>query len=377
MSLWLGARRASWIVALGMVVATVGLSRPTVAQNADVNLGDELSADQREALFQQLQTQSADFQRHHTLIKTLTRAVSPSVVHIDAKTVTDAKGRSRTVEEAGSGVLIKHNGAYFVITNRHVIKGANNADIVVRYHNGAETNPTRVMGDEQTDLAVIAVNDKIQDAAKIGKSAEVEIGDFVVAMGSPFGLAHSVTYGIISAKGRRDLELGEGGVDYQDFLQTDAAINPGNSGGPLFNLRGEVIGINTAIASNSGGSEGIGFAIPIDMAMIVVKQLIEKGSVTRGKLGVSLDPKFTYDTARGMGLPRLVGARITKVSPASSAEKAGIKSGDVVIRFAGSTIENDTHLVSVISFAPVNTDIPVDVIRERKVTRVNVRLVSP
>ncbi len=370
------AGQAAAIVAVAALFSTVGLSAAR-AQDVAVNLGDELSNEQREALFAQLQSQSGEFQRHHALIKTLTRAVSPSVVHIDAKTVSEGKGRSRTVEEAGSGVLIKHNGAYFVITNRHVIKGANNADILIRFHNGAETIPLRVMGDEQTDLAVIAVSDKYSSAAKLGKSSEVEIGDFVVAMGSPFGLAHSVTYGIISAKGRRDLELGEGGVDYQDFLQTDAAINPGNSGGPLFNLRGEVIGINTAIASNSGGSEGIGFAIPIDMAMIVARQLIEKGSVTRGKLGVSLDPKFTYESARNVGLPRLVGARITKVASASAAEKAGIKSGDVVIRFAGSTIENDTHLVSVISFSPVNTDIPVDVIRDHKVTRINVRLVAP
>lgn len=367
-----------WLGGVWLLAALASSAAPSnaVAQDAAINLGDELTVPERDALFTKLQSEVVEFQRHHALLKTLTRLVSPSVVHLDAKTTTDTRGRRSTVEEAGSGVIVEHKGAFYVVTNRHVIKDAANADITIRFYDGVETHPSRVLADAPTDLAVLAVSDKSRIAAKIGKSGEVEIGDFVLAMGSPFGLAHSVTYGIVSAKGRRDLELGEGSVEYQDFLQTDAAINPGNSGGPLFNLRGEVIGINTAIASNSGGSEGIGFAIPMDMAMTIARQLMENGRVVRGKMGVSLDPKFTYESARSAGLPRLIGARITRVSPSSAAETAGLKAGDVVVRFGGVTIDNDTHLVNVISFAPVNSEIPVDVIRDRKVTRVNVRLLG-
>src|SRR5262249_36577839 len=149
--------------------------------------------------------------------------------------------------------------------------------------------------------------------ARLGDSNQLEIGDYVVAVGSPFGLSQSVTSGIVSAKGRRDLDLGDEGGRFQDFLQTDAAINPGNSGGPLINLKGEVIGINTAIASNSGGSEGIGFTIPVNMAMVIVRQLIDHGSVTRAFLGVNLDSKFNASIAARLGMPQPRGARITGI----------------------------------------------------------------
>src|SRR5205085_10072275 len=157
-------------------------------------------------------------------------------------------------------------------------------------------------------------------AARIGDSSKVEIGDFVLAVGSPFGLSHSVTYGIISAKGRRDLELGDDSVRFQDFMQTDAAINPGNSGGPLINLRGEVVGMNTAIASSSGGNEGIGFTIPINMVMIIARQLVERGTVIRAYLGVALDSKFGPATAMSVGLMRPRGTRVTRITPGSPAE---------------------------------------------------------
>ena len=186
-----------------------------------------------------------------------------------------------------------------------------------------------------------------------------------------------MTYGVISAKGRRDLELGDGGVRYQDFIQTDAAINPGNSGGPLFNLRGEAIGINTAIASNSGGSEGIGFAIPINMAMKIVRQLVDRGNVVRGKLGVTLDSKFTYDKALNAGLTRLVGARVIGVGKNSAAEQAGIRDGDVIVRFDGLEVENDTHLVNIVATTLVGSDITAEVYRDRKPQRVTVKLIAP
>jgi serine protease Do len=193
-------------------------------------------------------------------------------------------------------------------------------------------------------------------------------------VGSPFGLMRSVTYGIISAKGRRDLKLGDDGVRFQDFMQTDAAINPGNSGGPLINLRGEVIGINTAIASSSGGNEGIGFSIPINMALAVARQLIDNGSVVRAYLGVSLERKFTAASARKLGLTRLQGARISGVTAGSPAEAAGLKVDDVVLYFDGVRVQSDTHLVNLVSLTDVGKEVPVVIFRDRETITVPVKV---
>ena len=207
-------------------------------------------------------------------------------------------------------------------------------------------------------------------AALIGNSTDAEIGDFVVAVGSPFGLSHSVSYGIISAKGRRDLELGPQGVHYQDFLQTDAAINPGNSGGPLINLRGEVIGINTAIASNSGGSDGIGFSIPSNMAMKIATDLIDFGKAQRGFLGVSLDARFSPMRAISLGLLRPYGARISAISPESPAANSSLSIGDIVLEFDGITIADDSHLVTQVSLTTIGRKVPMKVFRAGKINEV-------
>ena len=208
--------------------------------------------------------------------------------------------------------------------------------------------------------------------AQLGDSASVDIGDFVVAIGSPFGLSHSVSYGIISAMGRRDLELGPQGVRYQNFIQTDASINPGNSGGPLLNLRGEVIGINTAIASNSGGSDGIGFSIPISMVMRIVTDLIEYGEVQRGFLGVSLDARFTPQKAISMGLDRTHGARVSAITANSPAAKAGCQVGDIILEIDGRAISNDSHLVTEVSLVPIGSEIELDVFRRGGVKKMKV-----
>jgi len=198
----------------------------------------------------------------------------------------------------------------------------------------------------------------------------------VLAIGSPFGLARSLTLGIVSAKGRRDLELGEGTVQFQDFIQTDAAINPGNSGGPLVNLRGEVIGINTAIASNSGGSEGIGFAIPIEMARFVARQLVERGVVERGFLGVSLDKEFSQQEAHALGLVRPAGARVESVTRGAPAERAGIRADDVIVEFNGRAIEDDDHLMSIVSITPVETLVNLVLFRRQTRLEFEVRVAS-
>jgi serine protease Do len=208
----------------------------------------------------------------------------------------------------------------------------------------------------------------------VGNSDKLEIGDFVLAVGSPFGLSHSVTYGIISAKGRRDLKLGDGSVKYQNFLQTDAAINPGNSGGPLLNLRGEVIGINTAIASSSGGSEGIGFSIPINMVMTIATQLIEQGNVIRAYLGVRLDSRFDATRAAAAGLPLPTGALVSTVTPNSPAAASDLRAGDVILKVNSVPVEDDAHLVNLVSLTGVGETVDLVVYRQGTTFAVKVRV---
>jgi serine protease Do len=204
-------------------------------------------------------------------------------------------------------------------------------------------------------------------ASRWGDSDRVEIGHMVLAMGSPFGLSQSVTLGIISAKGRRSLKLGETTeMLNQDFLQTDAAINPGNSGGPLIDMQGQVIGINTAIASNSGGNEGIGFSIPSNLVRRVIDQLLEYGKVTRAYLGVSLDNDFNADTAGRLKLDRLRGARVVKIHDDSPASRAGLKLDDVLLTFDGIEVMDENHLINLVSLTPVGRKVKMVIFRSGK-----------
>ena len=362
----------------GFILGAALIATPAAAQGPTLRPIGFLDPAERKQEFERLEATVADFEQHHQIFKRLVRLVGPSVVHIDAETTENVRGRSHSVQEAGSGVVIEQGQKFYVLTNRHVVDNASLANITIRFGDGATQHPSRLWEDRDTDLAVLALSGTNYIPARLGDSDRAEIGDFVVAVGSPFGLSHSFTYGIISAKGRRDLkELAEAGVKYQDYLQTDAAINPGNSGGPLFNLRGEVIGINAAIASKSGSNEGIGFSVPINMTLRIARQLIERGSVVRPKLGVKLDSAFTHDKARNVGLPRLVGARIIEVFAGSTAQTHGLRDGDVIIRFDGSEVENDTHLVHLIALAEVGTDVAVEVMRDRKPVTLTVRFVAP
>ena len=210
--------------------------------------------------------------------------------------------------------------------------------------------------------------------ARLGDSDQLDIGDFVLAVGSPFGLSHSVSYGIISAKGRRDLELGSEYVRLQDFLQTDAAINPGNSGGPLLNLRGEVVGINTAIASNSGGNEGVSFAIPINLVIFVARQLVTQGQVDHAYLGVQLDNEFDLAKATRLGLNRVRGALVKGVTPRSPAYFANLQVDDLIVRFNGIAIEDDDHLVNLVSLTLINATVPIEILRDEKIVKLDVKV---
>ena len=326
-----------------------------------------LSAAERDRLYSQVQRDAELLERQSAQLRRLTQLIRPTVVHIDTKKpALRPKNGKASEDEAGSGVITEIAGRMVVITNRHVINRADLDNITIRLDDGRELNPRRLWSDASTDIAVMEIEAEDLEAARLAEKDPVQIGDSVLAVGSPFGLSHSVTLGIVSAKGRRDLELGEEGVRFQDFIQTDAAINPGNSGGPLVNLRGEVVGLNTAIASNSGGSEGIGFAIPVSMVMFVTRQLVETGTVSRAYLGVTLDRTFTQRTAQRLGMVRTVGARVSGVTKGSPADTAGLVPDDVIIEFDGSPIEDDDHLVSLVSVTPTDRTVSLVVFRNRE-----------
>ncbi len=241
-----------------------------------------------EALYGELDRQYDFFSQVDRTFALVSRTVAPSVVHIVARKPGFRAGRgsreTRFVEETGSGVIVRPDGeaGLCVLTNHHVVMGAETSDIGITLLDGRVLQPIKVWTDAKADIAVLELGRDDLPAARLGDSDDARVGTWVLALGSPFGLTHSVSHGIISARNRHEEELEEEGVENQEFLQTDAAINPGNSGGPLVNMRGEVIGINTAIASSGGGSEGVGFSIPINLAKWILNELISHGRVNRG-----------------------------------------------------------------------------------------------
>ena len=327
----------------------------------------------RDKLYAELADDFSMVDRLGNLVKRVAQLVKPSVIHIEARKTEKTRGRTESYDEAGSGVVIMIGTERWVLTNRHVIVGASPNQILLRTNDGREIRPTKVFSDPSTDVAIMLIDAPIP-AARIGASQAVEIGDFVLAIGSPFGLSHSVTFGIVSAKGRRDLTLGTERIELQDFFQTDAAINPGNSGGPLLNLRGEVVAVNTAIASSSGGSEGIGFAIPIDMAIRVAEELVTHGKLRRAYLGVTLDPDFTAnDSLQDSGFSG--GALVKEVRDGSPAALANLLRGDVILEFNGVGVDNDDHLVTRVGLTPLGQEVPVIISRSGRRYRTNITVI--
>ncbi|OSM04864.1 putative protease Do [Magnetofaba australis IT-1] len=265
------------------------------------------------------------------------------------------KQRSHKSRSLGSGVIVGADG--YILTNNHVVEDAN--EITVVLNDEREFDAEIVGRDAKTDLALIRIKvDGPLPVAKLGDSDKSEVGSWVVAIGNPFGLDTTVTAGIISAKGR---VIGNG--PYDNFIQTDAAINPGNSGGPLFNLDGEVIGINTAIFSRSGGNMGIGFAIPMNLARTVMDQLKENGHVTRGWLGVRIQT-VTPTLAKGLKLEKPHGALVVSVEPEGPAAQGGIEAGDVIVKFNGGEVNKMNELPAMVANTPVGDKVPVVVIRD-------------
>jgi serine protease Do len=276
----------------------------------------------------------------------------------------EAPERQESQRSLGSGVIVDPTG--IVLTNAHVVERATEIEVVTA--DGKKYKAKLVGVDRRTDLAVLRLQNGPFPAASLGDSDRMKVGDWVLAIGSPFGLQQTVTAGIISAKGR---SIGQGPFD--DFLQTDAAINPGNSGGPLVNMSGEVIGINSAILSRSGGNVGIGFAIPVNMAKRIYTELVAKGKVTRGWLGVSIQP-LTPELAKGFGLKDPKGVLVSDVVQDSPAAKAGIIAGDIITEFDKKKVDSPPDLQKVVALTAPGKGVPVKVWRDKSEKTLEIRI---
>lgn len=266
-------------------------------------------------------------------------------------------------ESLGSGVVVSSDG--YIITNNHVVEKADEIRVTLY---GQQHYKGKIIGtDPKTDIAVIKISANNLPAIKWGDSDKLQVGEFVLAFGNPYSLGHTVTMGIVSALGRADVGIAE----YEDFIQTDAAINPGNSGGPLVNIKGELVGINTAIFSRTGGYQGIGFAVPSNMVKSVMTQLISEGKVTRGWLGVTIQ-NLNSELSREFGLTKISGALVTDVFKGSPAQKAGLRRGDVILEINGKEIRNVESLRNIVAQSRVGAEIKLKVLRTGKTLNISI-----
>ena len=266
-----------------------------------------------------------------------------------------AGGGAREVQSAGSGVIVDAGEGY-ILTNHHVVEGADRIQITLL---NEDTLDAEVIGsDPETDIAVLQVDPESLVDIPIGDSEAVEVGDFVIAIGNPFGLGHTVTSGIVSALGRTGISRN----GYEDFIQTDASINPGNSGGALVNMRGELVGINSAIISRTGGNVGIGFAVPSELARSIMRQILDFGEVRRGLLGVSIQT-IDSESAKALGAEVESGALVSSVEPGSAAETAGIEVDDIIVSINGERIDDSRELRNAIGLKGSGEKVRIDLVR--------------
>ncbi len=268
----------------------------------------------------------------------------------------------------GSGFIITKDG--YILTNNHVVGDADK--ITVKLNDGREFEAERVGTDPKSEVAVIKIDtDEELPVLETGDSSSLQIGEWVIAVGNPFGLSETLTVGVVSAIGRNDIGIAE----YEDFIQTDAAINPGNSGGPLLNIDGKVVGINTAIYSQSGGYMGIGFAIPIDLAIVIKDQLVASGTVTRGFLGIQLNPQEMDEAmAESFDLEEAGGVLVAEVVEDSPAETAGLEAGDIILEMNGKPVDGNRTFRNRVALTPPGTTIMLKIFREGKVRMIEVTI---
>ena len=289
--------------------------------------------------------------------------------------------KKRTSMSMGSGFIFRRDkNDVFIITNNHVVEKGDEGEITVTLADKAKYEAEIVGLDAETDLAVIKIvveDDEETVIAPLGKSEEIEVGEWAIAIGNPFGqlgLERTITVGVISATGRANLRFGSKSPLYQDYIQTDAAINPGNSGGPLVNIKGEVIGVNAAITSTSGGNVGIGFAIPVDITKKVVNDLIDSGKVKRAYLGI-LPQEINADLQKSLDLDEVAGVLVAKVEEDTPAKDAGLERGDVILEFNNREVPNVAKFRIVVANSPLDEKIPVKIIRDKKEKTLYVKLI--
>jgi serine protease Do len=305
------------------------------------------------------------------------KQISPSVVSIDAvkPPSSDPTAKGKAVEESGSGVLVKFRGlgGVIAITNNHVVGAAEPAKVFVTLADGRIMQPTRIWADPESDITLLRLDDESLPSVELADSDRVRRGQWVLAFGSPFGLNQTVTHGIISATERGQINLGST-IRIKEFLQTDAAINPGSSGGPLVDLEGRVVGINTAIASKSGDNSGVSFSIPANMVKRIAGQLIEKGTVSRGYLGVQLASTLEPAEALRLGLSRIRGALVELVHAGTPAQTAGLRPGDVILKLEDVALRDENHLINLISTLPPGQRVKLLVWRDRRSQNLDVMI---
>jgi len=278
--------------------------------------------------------------------------------------------RSEKKEGQGSGFIISADG--YILTNNHVVADVDKITVVLK--DGRKLDAKVIGTDEKSEVALIKVDAKDLPTVELGDSDELEVGEWVIAIGNPFGLSETVTVGVVSAKGRQ-VGIMDGG--YEDFIQTDAAINPGNSGGPLLNIDGKVVGINTAIITQSGGYMGVGLAIPINMARQIKDQLMTTGKVERGYIGVTMNPEgLTQELAESFGLDKNGGVLVTEVEPESPADKAGLKQGDVILKMNDKEVRSNESLRNTISLMAPGTKVKLLIFRDGKEKEITVEVGS-
>jgi serine protease Do len=302
------------------------------------------------------------------------RRVGPAVVTVDAlKPASAGTNRTKPFEDSGSGAIVRIPGfrGNFVVTNNHVIAGARPGEITATLADGRIVMPEKAWFDPESDIAILKLTEENLPALDFGDSDKVRIGQWVLAFGSPFGLHQSVTHGIISARDRGQISLGPT-IRIKEFLQTDAPINPGNSGGPLVDMTGNLIGINTAMATNNGNNSGISFSIPVNLVKRVSRELLEKGSVSRGYLGLQLAPTLEPMTAIRLGLTSVRGAFVEGVHPEGPAGVGGIQQGDVILKLDTTDVRDENHLINMISALPVNQRIRMNVWRAKTLKAVDI-----
>src|ERR1700738_2257285 len=310
------------------------------------------------------------------------KKVSPSVVNIYTSKILrfdpafreylremygdDRVPRERREHALGSGIIVSSDG--YILTNNHVVEGAD--EVKVALSDEKTVYDAKIIGtDPQTDVAVVKVAAENLPSITFADSEKIEVGDVTIAIGDPFGVGQTVTKGIVSAKDRGGIGI----TNYEDFIQTDASINPGNSGGALVDAEGRLIGINTAILSRTGGNQGIGFAVPINLARYVMERIVVDGKVTRGYLGVRIKP-LTSEIAKQSNLPQQNGALVAEVTPGSPGERAGLKPGDIVTEFDGKPMADSRHLQLMVARKPPGSQVSMKIVRDGKEQTLTVQL---